>query len=117
MNQKQIIVWILAGFLITYHTVKIYTGLAASGDAAAVFSEGHFQNIVRLWIIFSLMLVIMFKRVGLYSMWLSISVLVVIQYIQMSSAEPWLTYLAPLKGFIFPIIITLIFAKNAAKRE
>ncbi len=109
MNKKQIIIWLLACFLITYHTLKIYTGLAETGNAGLIFSEGYYQNTVRLWIITSLLLVIMFKRLGVYSMWLSIFALVVIQYVLLPGNVNLAGYFGPLKGFIIPLIITWLF--------
>ncbi len=112
MHKKQIIIWLMAGFLITYHTVKIYSGLVANDDAAAAVLNWSLSNSLRLWIIASLLLVIMFKRLGVLSMWLSISSLVLLQYMNMTGNVTFLSYLGPLKGFIFPAAITMLFWQN-----
>lgn len=117
MKHKHLIIWLLAGFLITYHTVKMYTGLAETGHAATVFTENYYENTVRLWIVASLLLVIMFKPVGVVSMWLSIGTLVVIQMVSLTGTSLWLDYLLPLKGFIFPLLITLVFWQHRLDQE
>jgi len=109
MNKNQIFIWLLTSFLITYHTLKIYTGLAETGNAGVIFTEGYYQNMVRLWVIASLLIVIMFKRMGIYSMWLSIVTLVVIQYVLLPGNVNLAGYFGPLKGLIFPLIITWLF--------
>lgn len=116
MHKNQIIIWVLASFLITYHTVKIYSGLVATDDAAAAVLNWSYENSIRLWIIFSLFLVIMFKRLGVVSMWLSIITLIVMQYISLSGGIQLTAYLGPLKGFIFPVIITWMFWRNQANQ-
>lgn len=117
MHKNQIIIWVLASFLITYHIVKIYSGLIATDDAAAAILEWSFQNTIRLWIIFSLMLVIMFKKLGVISMWLSITTLIVTQYMGLSVGTDLVALLSPLKGFVFPLIITWMFWQNQTNQK
>ena len=112
MNHKHLIIWLLASFLITYQTVKIYSGLVESGDAAAAVIQWSYLFTVRLWVIVSLLLVIMFKRVGIISMWLSILTSVVFQYVQLTDALSLIAYVTPLKGFILPVMITWVFYHN-----
>ncbi len=110
MYKKQFIIWLLAGFLIMYHTVKIYSDLVATDDAMAAVLDWSYTNSIRLWIICSLLLVIMFKRLGVLSMWLSILVLVAMQYMNLSASGA--AYFAPLRGLIIPAIITALFWQN-----
>lgn len=110
MHKNQIIIWLLAGFLITYHTMKIYTGLVAA-DGTLGFAWSHVDSI-RLWIIGSLLLVIMFKRLGLLSMWLSIVTLVVLNYLNLPVTADTAAQLGLLKGLLIPTIITALFWHN-----
>ena len=72
---------------------------------------------MRLWVVASLLLVIMFKRVGIFSMWLSISTLVVIQFAQLSGALSVTDYTAPLKGLVIPVVITWLYLKLGSKQK
>ncbi len=117
MNHKHLIIWLLASFLITYHTVKLYTGLLESGDAAASIIAWSYIYSVRLWIIVSLLLVIMFKRLGVISMWLSILTLVVMQYVKLTGDLSFIDYLGPLKGLIIPLLISWLFWRPEEKTE
>ncbi len=112
MHKNQIIIWLLAGFLITYHTVKIYSDLVATDDAMAAVLNWSYVYSLRLWIIGSLLLVIMFKRLGVVSMWLSIIALITSQYLNLPDTTSAAAYLGPLKGLIIPTIITGLFWYN-----
>lgn len=111
MNHKHLIIWLLATVLITYHTVKLYGGLIESGDAAASVIAWSFIYTLRIWIIFSLLLVIMFKRFGVISMGLSTVTLVVVQYVELSGALTFADYLTPLSGLTIPAVIIGLFSK------
>lgn len=113
MQKNHLIIWLLATFLIIYHTMKIYAGLVADEDAAAAVLNWSYENSVRLWLIISLMLVIMFKRVGLVSMWLAIFTLIGFQYAAMSDVNNLMGYANPLKDLIIPAIMTWFFWHNA----
>ncbi len=109
MNSKQILVWALAGFLIVYHTVKIYSGMIETPNIGQVFSENYYQNTIRLLIVCSLFLVLMFSRIGLGLMWVFIVSLIVTQYLMLPTDKNLAALLGPLKGLIFPTVISLIF--------
>jgi hypothetical protein len=117
MNNSRPIIWLMVGFLIVYHTVKIYTAWNQSGASFNMLSDGYFQFPVRLWIIFSLILVMMNKRIGIISMWLSITTLVTIQYILIPVGSNLSVYYAPLKGFIFPSIISWLFWRQQKAQQ
>ncbi|MCX7554745.1 hypothetical protein OS175_12760 [Marinicella sp. S1101] len=113
MQKNHLIIWLLATFLIIYHTFKIYAGLVSEDDAAAAVLSWSYENSVRLWLIFSLMLVIMFKRVGLVSMWLAIFTLIGFLYANLSGLNSLLGYAAPLKELIIPVLLTWVYWHNA----
>lgn len=117
MHKKQIVIWTLAGFLITYHTVKIYSGLVDGDDAAAALLNWSSDYTIRLWIIFSLLLVIMFKRMGLVSMWLSITALIITQFMNLPDSNDFMAYIKPLKGFVIPMIISWMFIGGKSSKH
>lgn len=113
MHKKQLIIWVLASVLITYHTIKIYAGLVATDDAANAVLNWSVENSARLLIIFSLLLVIMFKRLGLIFMWLSVCALMVYEIIYLPETTNMLAYISPLKETLIPAIITWLFSRQS----
>lgn len=108
-----LVILVLAGLLIFYHTTMLYDlsrGHGLSKDA----TYNAFQGALRLAIIVSLTAVVLGKEIALWAMWASIGGLIATQY--------WAHYglvaadftverhpLSYLKGVIFPSIITTAF--------
>ena len=110
---RRLIIFILAGLLIFYHSLTLYEMYLATGSNALTLFD-YVQSIFRVLITMNLLLVIFGIRWALWGMWFSISGLVATQYwahfgnlpVEFTVGRHPLSYL---KGFIFPTIITLAF--------
>ena len=107
---RHLIICVLAGLLIFYHSLTLYE--MHLGSAHTLFD--FVQSVCRVLIIISLLLVVFGVRWALWGMWFSIGGLVATQYwahfghlpVDFTAGRHPLSYL---KGFIFPTIITLAF--------
>lgn len=110
---RRLIIFVLAGLLIFYHSLTLYEMYLGTGNSAHTLFD-HVQSVFRLLITMNLLLVVFGVRWALWGMWFSISGLVATQYwahfgnlpVEFTVGRHPLSYL---KGFIFPTIITLAF--------
>jgi hypothetical protein len=110
---RRLIIFVLAGLLIFYHSLTLYEMYMGTGNSAHTLFD-YVQSIFRVFIIVSLLLVVCGVRGALWGMWFSIGGLVATQYwahfgnlpVDFIKGRHPLSYL---KGFIFPTIITLAF--------
>ena len=108
---RRMIVLVLAGLLIFYHTYTLFDLYIGTGSSADTVYE-HIQSVLRVLITLSLLLVVFGRRWALWGMWASIAALVATHYwahygnlpVDFTEGRHPLSYL---KGFIFPTIITL----------
>ncbi len=124
-DKRRLISFILAAFLIIYHSTKTYLFFTGSDNTNTPDFLNSFpatfpidilltvQVFLRLIIISSLVFVILNKKAGLIGMWLGIVSLVVTQFILSSNATSSELVavhsgLAPLKGLIIPSVITIL---------
>lgn len=124
-----IVLLILIVFLCFYHASKLYTfyqgnDFVSTKEFINSFNNGFsittiitIQNILRVIIILSLLLIVFRKKIGLITMWIGIGVLVISQFIIVSQSNSELIQsihsgIKPLKGFILPTIITLLYKKT-----
>ena len=111
---RRVVIWVLAGLLIFYHSVTLYDLHLGTG-AGAPTTFDNIQSVFRVVITVSLLLVVFGKRWALWGMWAGITALVATHYwahlgnlpVDFTEGRHPLSYL---KGFIFPTIITLAFA-------
>ncbi len=124
LSLLRLIIFVLAGLLIYYHSFTLYDRYLGDGTRAHTTFE-YVQSVLRVGIILSLLLVVFGNRWALWGMWACIGGLVATHYwahfgnlpVNFTEGRHPLSYL---KGFIFPTIITLAFrssrqvsAKNA----
>ena len=110
---RRLIIFLLAGLLIFYHSLTLYEMYVGTGNSAHTLFD-YVQSAFRMFIIMSLLLVVFGVRGALWGMWFSIGGLVATQYwahfgnlpVDFTKGRHPLSYL---KGFIFPTIITLAF--------
>lgn len=110
---RRLIILILAGLLIFYHSLTLYE-LYAGENVVMHTTFDNIQSILRTVITLSLLLVIFGVRWALWGMWFGISGLIATQYwahfgnlpVDFIKGRHALSYL---KGFIFPTIITFAF--------
>lgn len=110
---RRLIILILAGLLIFYHSLTLYEMYSGAGSNAHTPFD-YVQTVFRALITMNLLLVIFGVRRALWGMWFSIGGLVATQYwahfgnlpVEFTAGRHPLSYL---KGFIFPTIITLAF--------
>ncbi len=110
---RRLIIFVLAGLLIFYHSLTLYEMYLGTSNGAHTLFD-YVQSVFRVLITISLLLVVFGVRWALWGMWFSISGLVATQYwahfgnlpVDFTEGRHPLSYL---KGFIFPTIITLAF--------
>jgi len=119
---RRLVILVLAGLLIYYHSLILYHLYFGAGDIFNLYNGSaqgvltsfeNLQSALRAVIVVSLLLVIFGFRPALWVMWAGISGLVATQYwahfwmpVAFTEGRHALSYL---KGFIFPTIITLMF--------
>ena len=114
---RRLIIFVLAGLLIFYHSLMLYEMYLGTSNSAHTFFD-YVQSVFRVSITMSLLLVVFGVRCALWGMWFSISGLVATQYwahfgnlpVDFTEGRHPLSYL---KGFIFPTIITLSFHSSS----
>jgi hypothetical protein len=128
LQVRQLIIAVLAGLLVFYHTYTLYdlylgsgTDIYDGGNADTYSLYRHIQSIFRVFIITSLLLVVLNKRPALYGMWMAIAALVATHYWALFYDLPFRFLegkhaLSYLKGFIIPTIITILFLSSSANR-
>lgn len=126
---RRLIIGLLAGLLVFYHSYTLYdlylgsgTDLYGGGSSIMHPMFVHAQSILRISIIASLILVAMNKRFALYGMWAAISALVATHYWALYFGLPFLFLdgrhpLSYLKGFIIPTVITYLFLSTSTDRD
>ena len=110
---RRLIIFVLAGLLIYYHSFTLYDLYLGDGTRAHTTFE-YVQSVLRLGIVLSLLLVVFGNRWALWGMWACIAGLIATHYwahfgnlpVDFTKGRHPLSYL---KGFIFPTIITLAF--------
>ncbi|HNP34996.1 MAG TPA: hypothetical protein PKK10_04005 [Woeseiaceae bacterium] len=110
---RRLVIIVLAGLLIYYHTITLYDLYVGAGSSAHTTFE-YVQSILRVVITLSLLLVIFGRRWALWGMWAGITGLIATHYwahfgnlpVDFTEGRHPLSYL---KGFIFPTVITLAF--------
>lgn len=123
------IICTLAGLLVFYHTYTLYdlylgsgTDIYDVGNANTYDLYRHIQSILRVFIISSLLLVVLNKRLALYGMWAAIAALVATHYWAFFFDLPFRFLegkhpLSYLKGFIIPTVITILFLAIHSQRD
>ena len=114
---RRLIIFVLAGLLIFYHSLTLYEMYLGTSNSAYTLFD-YVQSVLRMFITMSLLLVVFGVRWALWGMWFSISGLVATQYwahfgnlpVDFTQGRHPLSYL---KGFIFPTIITLAFHSSS----
>jgi hypothetical protein len=113
LSFRRLIIFVLAGLLIYYHTFTLYDLYLGAGTSAHTTFE-YVQSVLRVVITLSLLLVVFGNRWALWGMWAGIVGLIATHYwahfgdlpVDFTKGRHPLSYL---KGFIFPTIITLAF--------
>jgi hypothetical protein len=108
---RRLVILILAGLLIYYHTYTLYDLYVGTGTSAHTTFE-YVQSVLRVVITLSLLLVVFGSRRALWGMWAGIVGLIATHYwahfgnlpVDFTAGRHPLSYL---KGLIFPTIITL----------
>jgi|SRR5438445_3622342 len=126
---QRIVICALAGLLIFYHTYTLFDLYFGSGtdlyDGGSRNTHPLFENaqsILRVIIIFSLILVVLNRRFGLYGMWIAISSLIATHYWAFFFDLPFRFLdgrhpLSYLKGFIIPTVITFLYLSMNSQRN
>jgi hypothetical protein len=126
---QRIIICALAGLLVFYHTYTLFdlyfgsgTDLYNDGSKNSHLLFENAQSLIRVMIIFSLILVVLNKRFGLYGMWVAIPALIATHYWAFFFDLPfrWLDGRHPLsflKGFIIPTVITFLYLSMISQRN
>lgn len=117
LSLRCLIIFVLAGLLIYYHSFTLYDLYLGDGTSAPTTFE-YVQSVLRVGIILSLLLVVFGNRWALWGMWACIAGLVATHYwahfgnlpVDFTEGRHPLSYL---KGFIFPTIITLAFHSSS----
>lgn len=116
-QSKRVVIFILSGFLIAYHVVKLYNLYIIQSEIDYSMLV-HIQSLLRMAIVISLLFVILGKQKAIFGMWMSIFSLVVTQYMaHFTVVEPIFSIFSYLKGFIFPTLITLLFLYKKPRRN
>ena len=76
---RRLIIFVLAGLLIFYHSLMLYEMYLGTSNSAHTFFD-YVQSVFRVSITMSLLLVVFGVRCALWGMWFSISGLVATQY-------------------------------------
>ncbi len=125
---RRILICVLAGLLIFYHTYTFFdlyfgsgTDLYEGGSGNTHTQFEHIQSVLRVIIIVSLALVAMNRQLALYGMWAAISALVATHYWAFFFDLPFRFLegrhpLSFLKGFIIPTAITLLYFSINSQR-
>jgi hypothetical protein len=121
LSLRCLIIFVLAGLLIYYHSFTLYDLYLGDGTSAHTTFE-YVQSVLRVGIILSLLLVVFGNRWALWGMWACIAGLVATHYwahfgnlpVDFTAGRHPLSYL---KGFIFPTIITLAFHSSSQVSE
>ena len=114
---RRLIIFVLAGLLIYYHTFTLYDLYLGAGTSAHTTFE-YVQSVLRVVITLSLLLVVFGNRWALWGMWAGIAGLIATHYwahfgnlpVDFTLGRHPLSYL---KGYIFPTIITLAFHSSS----
>jgi hypothetical protein len=114
---RRLVILVLAGLLIYYHTYTLYDLYVGAGTSAHTTFE-YVQSFLRAVIALSLLLVVFGSRRALWGMWVGIVGLIATHYwahfgnlpVDFTKGRHPLSYL---KGFIFPTIITLAFHSSS----
>ena len=127
---RRIVICALAGLFILYHTYTLFdlyfgsggTDLYGGGSANAYPLYVHTQSILRVMITFSLILVVLNKRFGLYGMWVAIPALIATHYWALFFDLPFRFLegrhpLSYLQGFIMPTVITFLYLSMNSQRN
>ncbi len=104
----KIIIFLLAGFLISYHSVKVYSLFTAATSLIGFIDIHGISSVIRTAIIAALIMVVFNIKYGLVLMWISISALITLQYFSIDQVKHWSEFLSPLKGLIIPTILTIL---------
>jgi hypothetical protein len=114
---RRLVILVLAGLLIYYHTYTLYDLYVGTGTSAHTTFE-YVQSVLRVVITLSLLLVVFGSRRALWGMWAGIVGLIATHYwahfgnlpVDFTKGRHPLSYL---KGLIFPTIITLAFHSSS----
>lgn len=114
---RRLVILVLAGLLIYYHTYTLYDLYVGTGTSAHTTFE-YVQSVLRVVITLSLLLVVFGSRRALWGMWAGIVGLIATHYwahfgnlpVEFTTGRHPLSYL---KGLIFPTIITLAFHSSS----
>jgi hypothetical protein len=114
---RRLVILVLAGLLIYYHTYTLYDLYVGTGTSAHTTFE-YVQSVLRVVITLSLLLVVFGSRRALWGMWAGIAGLIATHYwahfgnlpVDFTTGRHPLSYL---KGLIFPTIITLAFHSSS----
>lgn len=115
-------------FLFFYHTSKLYSiyfgnDFLTSNEFLNSFKNDFpvsiiitIQNVLRVMIMLSLLLIVLKNKLGIIGMWLGIGSLVLSQFYIASESTSEIIQsahsgLKPLKGLILPIVITYLYKK------
>lgn len=121
-----IIMYLLIGFLFLYHSFKLYniylgddhmnsdTFLNSSTIYISAGTIVVMQSTLRILILISLVLIVRTKKAGISGMWLGIGLLVISQFWLVEASNDsfvrsTFSGLKPLKGFILPTIISILY--------
>lgn len=114
---RRLVILVLAGLLIYYHTYTLYDLYVGTGTSAHTTFE-YVQSVLRVVITLSLLHVVFGSRRALWGMWAGIVGLIATHYwahfgnlpVDFTTGRHPLSYL---KGLIFPTIITLAFHSSS----
>jgi len=114
---RRLVILVLAGLLIYYHTYTLYDLYVGTGTSAHTTFE-YVQSVLRVVITLSLLLVVFGSRRALWGKWAGIVGLIATHYwahfgnlpVDFTTGRHPLSYL---KGLIFPTIITLAFHSSS----
>jgi hypothetical protein len=121
LSFRRLIILVLAGLLIYYHTFTLYDLYLGAATSAGTTFE-YVQSALRVVITLSLLLVIFGSRLALWGMWAGIAGLIATHYwahfgnlpVDFTEGRHPLSYL---KGVIFPTIITLAFHSSSRRGD
>ena len=114
---RRLIIFVLAGLLIFYHTYTLCDLYLGVGTSVHTTFE-YIQSVLRVLITLSLLFIVFGNRWALWGMWAGIAGLIATQYwahfgnlpVDFTKGRHPLSYL---KGLIFPTIITLAFHSSS----
>ncbi len=121
LSFPRLIILVLAGLLVYYHTFTLYDLYLGAGTSARTAFE-YVQSALRVVITLSLLLVVFGRRLALWGMWAGIAGLIATHYwahfgnlpVDFTEGRHPLSYL---KGFIFPTIITVAFRTTSRRGD